>query len=158
MGFQDSISDILSEELIVALRNASGATCGLVDPDDHSRLPRLITESVELLSSDLKLLTKLLLDVESWYFARKRCLPKRTAIVTIKSGAGDSRLHIGMNCADWLLVGCGHRAGGFFDPVRNEVRNVLQRAFPDIASPHGRSMWKQGAIHELKLKSRGDAG
>ena len=63
-----------------------------------------------------------------------------------------------MNCSDWLLIGCKLRAGGFFDPVRNDVRDILKRTFPDIASPNSQSMWKQGAIRELKLKAEKDAG
>ncbi len=63
-----------------------------------------------------------------------------------------------MNCSDWLLVGCKFRAGGFFDPVHSEISGILKRAFPEIASPSNQSMWKKGAIRELKLKAQENAG
>lgn len=152
IGLRESIFDILNEEQIELLRTANLASCFLVDPDSRSRHPVPITKTVDLKSSDLQLLTKLLLDVESWFFARKRCLPKNTAVIKIQSASQNATLHIGMNCCDWLLVGCKLRAGGFFDPVRNDIQGILKRAFPDFASPSPRSMWKQGAIRELKLK------
>ena len=129
-----------------------------MDPDGDLRRPSPITESVNLNSPDLQLLTKLLLDVESWFFARKRCLPKTTAIIEIQSASKHANLHIGMNCSDWLLVGCKLRAGGFFDPVRNDIQGILKRTFPEFASPSTQSMWKNGAIRELKLKTRENAG
>ena len=158
IAFRDSISDILNAEQIELLRTADHASCFLVDPDGNLHKPVPTTEPVQLSVTDLQLLTKLLLDVESWFFARKRCLPKNTAVVKIQSNSNSAILRIGMNCSDWLLIGCKLRAGGFFDPVRNDVRDILKRTFPDIASPNSQSMWKQGAIRELKLKAEKDAG
>ncbi len=122
----------------------------MVDPDDISINPRPITDTVELATDDSRLLAKLMLDVESWFFASKRCLPKGTAIIHLSARAGDAKLLIGMSCENWEIRAGGSRKGGFFDPVADQVRGILKRAFPDIASSNARSMWKAGAISKLK--------
>jgi hypothetical protein len=127
-----------------------GGSCVLVDPDDISANPKAITDTVELLSDDVRLLAKLLLDVESWFFARKRCLPKGTAIISLSSRDGEAKVLIGMSCEDWEIYAGGTRKGGFFDPVADQVRGILKRTFPDIASSGSRSMWKAGGISTLK--------
>lgn len=128
-------------------------SCVLVDPDDSWTNPRPISDPIELATADAKLVARLLLDVESWFFACKRCLPKGTAIVHLSSRGGDAKLLIGMSCEDWELRVGNNRSGGFFDPVADQVRDILKRTFPDIASPGVRSMWKAGAISELKRAS-----
>jgi hypothetical protein len=93
--------------------------------------------------------------VNSWFFAKKRCLPRDTAIIRLSGPAGGLKLIIDMPCAGWLLIPHGtRRAGAFFDPVRTEVRGILKRAFPDFASTSKRSMWKQGAIAKLMKQDR----
>jgi hypothetical protein len=121
-----------------------------VDPDDISGSPKPITDAVELNVDDARLLAKLLLDVQSWFFACKRCLPKGTAIINLSSLAGEVKLLIGMSCLDWEIRVDSYRQGGFFDPVADQVRGMLKRTFPEIASPHCRSMWTSGAISKLK--------
>lgn len=122
----------------------------MVDPDDVTDNPRPITDAVELNTDDALLIAKLLLDVESWFFARKQCLPKGTAIIDLNSVAGDAKVLIGMSCEDWELRVGGYRRGAFFDPVADQVRGLLKRTFPEIASPDSRSMWRSGVILKLK--------
>jgi hypothetical protein len=122
----------------------------LVDPDDVTDNPRPITDAVQLNKEDTLLIAKLLLDVESWFYARKQCLPRGTAIIELNSGAGEAQLLIGMLCEGWDLRVGSSRQGGFFDPVADQVRGVLKRTFPEIASPDARSMWTSGAIQKLK--------
>ncbi|WP_436715907.1 hypothetical protein U8335_27275 [Roseiconus lacunae] len=147
---RETISDILDAKSLSILRSVIGGTCVLIDPEDISITPQPICDSTELATDDAKLLATLLLDVESWFFARKRCLPKGTAIIHFVSRAGDARLLIGMSCEDWELRAGGHSKGGFFDPVADQVRDILKRTFPDIASSDDRSMWKLGAIEHMK--------
>ncbi len=122
----------------------------MVDPDDISGNPQLISDSVELHAEDTRLLAILLLDVDSWFFARKQCLPKGTAIIDLRSNAGEAKLLIGMSCKDWEIRIGSNQRGGFFDPVAEKVRGILKRTFSDIASPDSRSMWTSGAILKLK--------
>ena len=144
------ITDILDIKSLSILRSVTGGSCVLVDPGDISITAIPISDAVELSTDDARLLARLLLDVESWYFARKRCLPKGTAIIHLNSRGGDAKLMIGMSCEDWELRAAGNRKGGFFDPVADQVRGILKRTFPDIASSGARSMWKSGAISQLK--------
>lgn len=122
----------------------------MVDPDDISIDPLTISDANDLAAEDVKRIARLLLDVESWFFARKRCVPKGTAIMHLNSRAGSVRLMIGMSCADWELHTGDNRKSGFFDPVADQVRDILKRTFPDIASSGAQSMWKAGAISQLK--------
>ena len=122
----------------------------MVDPDDVSDNPRPITDAVELNTVDAILIAKLLLDVESWFYAHKRCLPSGTAIIELNSSAGDAKLLVGMSCEDWEIRVGSYRKGAFFDPVADQVRGILKRTFPEIASPDSRSMWISGAIPKLK--------
>lgn len=132
------------------LRSVTGGSCVLVDPDDISDNPRPISDSVEFAADDATLLARLLLDIDSWFFARKRCLPKATATISLQSRAGDAKLMIGMSCENWEIRAGSNRKGAFFDPVADQVRDILKRTFPDIASSGARSMWKAGAISQLK--------
>jgi hypothetical protein len=122
----------------------------LIDPEDISGNPQPITDAIELSTDDVLLLATLLLDVESWFFACKRCVPKGTAVINLTSHTGEMKLLIGMSCLDWEIRVDGYRQGGFFDPVADQVRGILKRSFPEIASPYARSMWTSGAISKLK--------
>ncbi len=147
---RESIADILDANSLAILRSVTGGSCVLVDPDDVTDAPRPITDAVQLNNEDAILIAKLLLDVDSWYYARKQCLPGSTAIIELNSGAGKAQLLIGMLCEDWDLRVDSNRQGGFFDPVADHVRGVLKRTFPDIASPDARSIWMSGAIQKLR--------
>ncbi|MBA4018680.1 MAG: hypothetical protein C0483_16055 [Pirellula sp.] len=122
----------------------------MVDPDDGIRNPKPISDPVELSTQDAVLLSKLLLNADSWFFAVKRCLPKGTARIRLTSPLGDATVLIGMPCQDWDVIVDGEHCGGFFDPVDIEMRSLLKRTFPDLASSEARSMWKSGAIKQLK--------
>lgn len=147
-----NITDILDVRSLVTLRSVTGGSCVLVDPDDVTDNPRPISGAMQLLKEDALLIAKLLLDVESWFYARKQCLPRGTAIIELHSGAGEAQLLIGMDCEAWDLLVGGRRQHGFFDPVADQVRAVLKRTFPEIASPDARSMWMSGAIQRLKYE------
>ena len=147
---RETIDDILEVKTLAVLQSVTGGSCALVDPDDGLISPTPITAFVELATDDARLLTGLLLDVKSWFFASKRCLPRATAVIDLNSHAGDAKLMIGMPCEGWDLRVGHDRAGGFFDPVANQVRGILKRTFPEIASTGARSMWKAGAIAKLK--------
>ena len=121
----------------------------LVDPEDVSRDPQPICDAVPLSTDDATLLSKLLLDVNSWFFAVKRCLPSGTATIHLNARHGDAIVLIGMGCKDWQLKVNGQISGGFFDPVADVVRGILKRTFPEIASSGSQSMWKSGAITRL---------
>jgi len=150
MARREAITDILDARSVAILRSVTAGDCALVDPDDGLRNPREITKRTELAADDLRLLVSLLLDVDSWFFATKRCLPRGTAVIRLTSDVGDATLLIGMSCDDWEVTSGGHRTGAFFDPVADDVRGILKRAFPEIASPESRSMWRAGAIAQLK--------
>lgn len=153
MAKRDNISEILDAHALAILRSLTAGSCALVDPDDRIRPPREICGPRELAAAELQLLACLLLDVNSWHYAKKRCSPKPTAIVRLQSLDGDATLKIGMGCADWQLLTGKQRAVAFFDPVVDQVRGILKRAFPELASPYGHSLWRAGMIRELKNSS-----
>jgi hypothetical protein len=147
---RDAITEILDEKTHSILRSVTSATCVLVDPDDFSRNARPISPCVDVSADDLRIIATLLLDHESWFFAQKRCLPKSTAILTLSSPIERITILIGMSCADWEIRTAHRRIGGFFDPVAGQIRGMLKRTFPDIASPNSQSMWRNGAIAKLR--------
>ncbi|MGN6547921.1 MAG: hypothetical protein ACTHK7_23005 [Aureliella sp.] len=126
-----------------------------MDPDDLSSDPRAISDRAELSSEDTALLARLLLDVDSWFFARKQCLPKGTAIISLQSRAGNAELLMGMACEEWELRAANKRKGGFFDPVAGEIRDMLKRTFPSIASTDSCSLWNPDAISKLQEAASG---
>lgn len=152
MAFQEDITDILDPEILDLLGTVTACTCALVDPEESCNPPTRWTADVDLSRADTELLLSLLRDARSWWLAAKRCLPKRTAILCLHSRVqADIKLHVGMSCFDWTLAVDGKDdVWGFFDPVSAEVRGILKRTFPELASAHSTSMWKAGAIASLK--------
>jgi hypothetical protein len=144
------VAHILPPEVLAALSPVGSARCDLIDPDDFSRDSPAVLDSAEIILDDAGSLVRLLSDENSWWFAKKRCLPSGTAIVEFNSPLGQSRLWIGVRCSDRVLHFGNKEYWGIYDPVRNEVVEILKRVFPTIASPGPRSMWKRGAIAKLK--------
>ncbi len=149
MPLRESISDILNDRSLETLRNITSAKVALVDPRGITTL-REITLYKNLSDNDALLLVGLLTNVESWSFCRKRCLSTMTAQVHLSGRFGNATLSIGMRCQGWILIAGTQRQGGFFDPVAAEVRGILKRAFPQVASPNARSMWRSGVIDKLR--------
>jgi hypothetical protein len=72
-----TIDTILDAWTIDVLRASSTATCEILDP--HASSPRSVplTPARELTAEQVSELRKLLLNPQSWFFAKKRCLPAR---------------------------------------------------------------------------------
>jgi hypothetical protein len=138
MAERDTILDVLDRESIAILQTVTSGTCALVDSEEMSRTPREITEQRILQEGDAQRLAELMLNIDSWFFAAKRCLPKGTATVRLFARAGDATVRIGMACADWELSTAHNSVWGFFDPVADDVRDILKRAFPEFASSERR--------------------
>lgn len=158
MPQQTDLEQLLKPQTIAALRTATGGTCELLDPD--SSLPRAaITSPREVAPERVKQLAALLLDPASWFLAVKRCLPKPTALVRLNSSLNrELRIEFSVPCSSWSLTTNDEHSGGFYDPVRDEIEDTLKATFPEYASPQRRSMWRAGAIAELKARdsSEGD--
>jgi hypothetical protein len=103
-----------------------------------------------LTSEQASELKELLLDPQSWFFAVKRCLPRETALFRLQSDEGEVRVSVGMSCLGWIVTGVHGWWGGFFDPVQDEVRELLKSVFPDYASSSQRSLWRSGMIAQLR--------
>lgn len=147
---RDAITEILDEKTQSILRSVTSATCVLVAPEDFSRNARPISPCVDVSADDVRMIATLLLNRESWFFACKRCLPKSTAILTLASPIERITIRIGMSCADWEIQTSHRRIGGFFDPVADQIRGMLKRTFPYIASSNSQSLWRNGAIAKLR--------
>jgi hypothetical protein len=151
-----SIDSILDATTIDALRASSTATGEILDPHAKSRRPVPLTPARELTSDQLSELRGLLLDPHSWYFARKRCLPRETALFRFQSDNCYVTVLLDISCLGWIVTGPRGRRGAFFDPVRDQIQSLLKELFPEFASSSRRSMWKSGAIAELRI-ARGTA-
>ncbi|QDU05190.1 hypothetical protein V6x_49260 [Gimesia chilikensis] len=149
------ISSYLPERTIKRLRCVESGTCVLLDPNPPDWKRAEITAPRELAATDVELLSQLLLDPDSWYRCKKRCLPSETAIISLEAISGKVNVFIDMSCAGWRVLKPSHaQSSAFFDPVYQEVRSILQRTFPELASPHSRALWKQGVIQDLCQKAR----
>lgn len=153
MPSRESISDILNDRSLETLRGITSAKAALVDPQGGA-VVREITLYKNLSDDDAQLLICLLTDVESWSFCLKRCLPVPTALVNLSGQLGNATLSIGIRCQDWHLVIGSQRQTGFFDPVAADVRGILKRTFPQVASPNARSIWRSGVIGTLSQSEK----
>jgi hypothetical protein len=152
------IDVILDPYTIDALRASSVGTCEILDPDASRRTPVWLTPPRKLTADQLAALKALLLDPRSWFFARKRCLPRNTALFRLQSGECRVQIVVGMPCLEWTITGPRGSSGGFFDPVAKQVRALLKDLFSEYASPFPRSMWRSGAIAQLRANDMGFAG
>ena len=146
--FHETIEAILKPSTIDAIRATTTATCEVLDPD--SVAPLALTPAREAAPGGCSTLKGLLLDPRSWYFAKKRCLPRRTARFRLHGERGSVSVVVGFSCVGWIVTGPAERRGGFFDPVAGQVRELLKTIFPEFASPGRRSMWRAGIIAELR--------
>lgn len=141
---------ILDSLTIELLRASSTATCEILDPQASSGTSVPLVPGRELSSKQLSELKRLLLDPQSWYFAKKRCFPRETALLRLQSGDCSVTVSIDRPCAGWIVTGPRGHWGGFFDPVQDQVWAMIKELFPEYASPSRRSMWRAGAIAELR--------
>lgn len=146
--FHDSIDAILTPSTINAIRASATATCEVLDPD--SAAPVALTPARQLSAEGCSMLKSLLLDPDSWFFAKKRCLPRKTALFRLHGERGSVSVEVGFSCVGWLVSGPTECRGGFFDPVAEQVRGLLKETFPEFASPGRRSMWRASTIAELR--------
>jgi len=146
-----SIEALFKPRTIDAIRGATRGTCRLLDPDDAAPL----TPDRVLVDADVALWRAMLLDVTSWLLCVKRCASRPTAMVELGSDADRVSIELSDNCASWFIRGANDRAGGFYDPVRYQVRAWLKGRFPEYASPHRESMWRAGAIKQLQADRLG---
>ena len=145
----DHISDILDDRTLMILRSITGGSIALLEPKGRQFITRAITPYRELTIEDAKFIGRLVCDINSWHFARKRCIPKATARIKIDAKAGNAVIDLGMYCQDWRIYTDTFDFWRFFDPVADQIRGILKRSFPEYASPNPDSMWRSGVIKEL---------
>jgi hypothetical protein len=153
-----SIDSILDASTIDAIRASSTATCEILDPEAASPHPVGLTPARQLTSVQLSELKGLLLDPQSWFFAKKRCLPRETALFRLQSDECYVMVLIDRPCVGWIVTGPRGRRGGFFDPVQNQIWDMVKGLFPEYASPSRRSMWRSGVIAELRAATESGDG
>lgn len=149
---------ILGASTTDSLRASAMATCEMLDPDASSLRPVPLTPARELTSEQLYELKRLLLDPQSWCFAKKRCLPRATALFRLQSSGGYVTVAIDRPCAGWIVTGPRGRWGGFFDPVADQIWAMVKGLFPEYASPSRRSMWRAGVIAQLRTAAQSGEG
>ncbi|MEX2558585.1 MAG: hypothetical protein WD403_01665 [Pirellulales bacterium] len=145
-----SIDRILKPTTIKAIKALTEGTCELVDPDSTAAQPVALTAPREIDADRLARFKELLVDPQSWWFARKRCLPRPTAVVRMRGPKGNVTVSLGFSCVLWIITGRAECRSGFFDPVQHHVREILKSTFPEFASADRRSMWRFGTITHLK--------
>src|SRR5690348_15319429 len=129
--FRDSIEQLLKPSTIEAIRASTTITCEVLDPGSIDAVA--LTPERPVLAEGCSLLKSLLLDPHSWFFAVKRCLPRNTAMFRLYGDGTCVRVQID-SCVGWILSGPSERRGGFFDPVADQVRELLKATFPELAS------------------------
>jgi hypothetical protein len=149
-----AIDSILDASTIKIIRASTRATCEILDPDSTLVRPLSLTPARELTLKQISEFTNLVLDPQSWSFARKRCLPRATALFRLQSDRGEVRVSVGMTCLDWIVIGPRGRWGSFFDPVQDQIRELLKTLYAEYASSTRRSMWRSGVIHQLRANRR----
>ena len=153
-----SIDSILDASTIDAIRACSTATCEILDPEASSLRPVPLTPARELTSEQLAGLKDLLLDPQSWFFAAKRCLPRKTARFRLQSDDCYVTVILDRPCVGWTVIGPRGRWGGFFDPVQDQIWAMVKGLFPEYASSSRRSMWRAGVIAELRATTESGEG
>jgi hypothetical protein len=150
-----TIDSILDASTTDALRSSSRASCEILDPGASSVCPVPLTPARNLTPEQAAELKELLLNPQSWFFAAKRCLPRETARFRLHSDEGEVSVSVGMACLDWTVTGPAGRWGGFFDPVQDQIRELLKSLFPEYASSARRSLWRSGIIARLRATGAG---
>jgi hypothetical protein len=153
-----SIDSVLDASTIDAIRASSMATCEILDPEVSSLRPVPLAPARELTPEQLSELKRLLLDPESWFFAKKRCLPRAVALFRLQNDDYYLTVRIDRPCVGWIVTGPRGRWGGFFDPVQDQVWAMVKGLFPQYASSSRRSMWRAGVIAELRAAAASGEG
>jgi hypothetical protein len=148
--FHETIDTILKPSTISAIGASVTATCELLDPERSTVGSVALTPARVVAPAGCSTLKRLLLDPRSWYFAKKRCLPRETALFQLHGEQGSIRLVVGFSCLGWIVTVPAERQGGFFDPVASQIRELLKSTFPEFASPGRRSLWRAGIIAQLR--------
>ena len=153
-----SIDSILDTSTIDAIGASSTATCEILDPEASSGRPVALSPPRVLTSDQLSKLKELLLDPQSWFFAKKRCLPRAAALFRLESDESYVTVTIDRPCVGWIVTGPRGRWGGFFDPVQDQIWAMVKGLFPEYASSSRRSMWRAGVIAELRAAAESGDG
>src|SRR5205085_1649508 len=116
---------------------ATSGTCQILDPG-----PRTValTPGRELTTEQLDELKRMLLDPESWFFAKKRCMPRAAVEFRLTSEHGNVSIFVEWNCSGWIVTAPRQEVGGFFDPIQSELGALLKTIFVDYASPNRKSL------------------
>src|SRR5438270_8544508 len=96
--FHESIETILKRPTIDAVRASTTATCEVLDPEPESVTPVALTPPRAVSPEGCSTLKDLLLDPRSWFFARKRCLPRQTALFRLHGDRGSVSIAVGFSC------------------------------------------------------------
>lgn len=153
---QPTIESVLNASTIRALHASAGATCEVLDPDTSCGRPVTLTPARRLTPGQVSALKDILLDPQSWLFAKKCRMPRDTALFQMRGNEGEVSVRVGMSCLGWIVNGPAGSQGGFFDPVQNQIRALLKSIFPEYASPSRRSMWRAGVIAQLRAAGYDD--
>ncbi len=146
----NDINTILKSATVGAISTLTTGTCELIDPYSTEGYPVQLTSPRKMDTHTITQFIGLLLDPNSWCFPRKRCLPRPTASFQMTGVRGNIIVLIEFSCSGWIVDGPNGRSSGFFDPVHYQIRNILKSIFWEYASDDPRSLWRRGAIIELR--------
>ncbi len=153
-----TIESILKASTIDAIRASANVTCEVLDPDASFARSVALTPARKLTPEQASEFKGLLLDPRSWFFAVKRCLPRENALFRLQGDDHEVSVAVGMSCLGWTVTCPAERRGGFFDPIQDQMRELLKSIFPEFASPSRRSLWRSGLIAQLRAAGSGVAG
>ena len=140
---------IYKPETVALIESVKSGSVHLIGQPNGSVKSISLTEPRDLTPEQLVLLRDLLLDADSYFFARKRCIPKPTARFRLNGDDGYVTITAGFACSGWIIQSPHDRTGSFFDPVRDSVLGLVKQLFPEYASPNRRSVWRAGAMKSL---------
>ena len=140
---------IYKTETVSLIESVSSGSVHLIGQPKGSVKSIALTEHRDLTADQLTFLRDLLLDTNSYFFARKRCIPKPTAKFQLDGDDGYVTVTVGFACSGWIIQSSRDRTGSFFDPVRDSMLRLVKQLFPEYASPSNRSVWRAGVIKSL---------
>ena len=149
MDIDRLLDRIYKPETVSLIESVSAGSVHLIGQTNGSVKSIALTERRDLTADQLALLRDLLMDADSYFFARKRCIPKPTAKFRLDGDGGYVTVTVGFACSGWVIQAPRDRTGSFFDPVRDSVLGLVKQLFPEYASPNNRSVWRAGVIKSL---------